>query len=98
MRNLIQQRDQIFVKCYGFLSFSKIKDNNFGKGANRNLTRKYSQELFFYDIVHAYNQDKKLNKKQVNAGQTFDMIFLSGYQLLEVKCKDLRIKVIDSHV
>ena len=55
MRDSIQQRDQIFVKCYGFLSFSKIKDNNFGKGANRNLTRKYSQELFFYDIVHAYN-------------------------------------------
>ena len=47
MRDSIQQRDQIFVKCYEFLSFSKIKGNNFGKGASRNLTRKYSQQVFF---------------------------------------------------
>ena len=42
---LVQPRDQIFVKGYGFLSFAKYM----GKNTSKNLSGKYSQKL----LVHA---------------------------------------------
>ena len=40
MHYSVQSRDQIIVKCYGFLSFAK----NTGKNISKNLSGKYSQK------------------------------------------------------
>ena len=40
-RYLVQPRDRIFVKGFGFLSFVR----NIGKNISKNVTHKYSQKL-----------------------------------------------------
>ena len=42
MRYLVQRRDRIFVKDYGFLSFAKIMGKNIGKNISKNFSGKYS--------------------------------------------------------
>ena len=37
----IQPRDRIFVKGYGFLSFSKNIGKNIGRNTSKNLSSKY---------------------------------------------------------
>ena len=41
-RYLVQPRDRIFVKAFGFLSFVR----NIGKSISKNVSHKYSQKLF----------------------------------------------------
>ena len=41
----VQPRGRIFVKGYGFLSFSKNIGKNIGKNISKNLSSKYSQKL-----------------------------------------------------
>ena len=41
-RHLVQPRDGIFVKCYGFLSFAKDVGISIGKNISRKLSGKYS--------------------------------------------------------
>ena len=38
MRNLVQPRDRIFVKEYGFLFFAKNMGKNIGKNISKNLS------------------------------------------------------------
>ena len=45
MRYSVQPRDQIFVKCHGFLSFAKNMGKNIGKNISKILSSKYSQKL-----------------------------------------------------
>ena len=40
-RYLVQPRDRIFVKGYGFLSFSKNMGKNIGKNVSKNLSSIY---------------------------------------------------------
>ena len=60
-RNSVQQRDQWFVKGYGFLSFAKNVGRNIGKNISKNLSSKYSQKLLDHakqsatDIMLMYN-------------------------------------------
>ena len=42
MRYSVQPRDQIFIKDYGLLCFSKNKGKNFGKNRSQNLNGKCS--------------------------------------------------------
>ena len=42
---LVQTRDQIFFKGYGFLSFAKNVGKNIGKNISKNLSGKYSLKL-----------------------------------------------------
>ena len=42
VRYSIQPRDQIFVKCYRFLSFAKNMCKNIGKNISKSLSGKYS--------------------------------------------------------
>ena len=42
MRSFVQPRDRIFLKGYGFLSFSKNIGKNTGKNTCKSLTGKYS--------------------------------------------------------
>ena len=46
MRYLVQPKDRIFVKGYGFLSFVKNMGKNIGKNISKTLRCKYSQKLF----------------------------------------------------
>ena len=48
-RYSVQPRDRIFVKDYGFLSFTKNMGKNIGKIISRNLRSKYSQKLLDHD-------------------------------------------------
>ena len=41
----VQLRDQIFVKGYGFLFFSRNTRKNVGKNISKNLSSKYTQKL-----------------------------------------------------
>ena len=41
----VQPRDQIFVKGYGFLSFTKNMGKNIGKNITKNLSSKYNQKI-----------------------------------------------------
>ena len=41
----IHPRDGIFVKGYGFLSFTKNIGKNIGKNISKNVSSKYSQKL-----------------------------------------------------
>ena len=45
MKYSVQPRDQIFVKEYGFLSFSKNMSKNIGKNISKNVSGKYNQKL-----------------------------------------------------
>ena len=40
-RSLVQNRDQIFVKGCGYLSFAKNMGRNIGRDISENLSRKY---------------------------------------------------------
>ena len=42
-RYLVQPRDRIFVKGYGFLSFAKNMGKSIGKNISKSLNSKYSQ-------------------------------------------------------
>ena len=55
-RSLVQNRDQIFVKGCGFLSFAK----NMGKDSE-NLSRKYNQKLLDNAKHSAIDAFKKSN-------------------------------------
>ena len=48
MRYLVQPRDRIIVKGYGFLSFTRNMGKNIGKKASKNSSDKYSQKLLDY--------------------------------------------------
>ena len=43
MCHSVQQRDWIFVKGYGFLSFAKNRGKNIGKNISKKLSGKYSR-------------------------------------------------------
>ena len=45
MRYLVQPRDGIFVKGYGFLLFAKSTGKNIGKNIGENASCKYSPKL-----------------------------------------------------
>ena len=45
-RYLVQPRDQIFAKGYGFLSFAKNMGRNIDKNISKSLSSKYSQKRF----------------------------------------------------
>ena len=44
MRYLVQPRNQIFLKGYGFLSFAKNMGKNIGKNISESVSGEYSQE------------------------------------------------------
>ena len=44
MRYSVQPRDRIFVKSYGFLSFTKSMGKNIGKNISKNLISKIMQK------------------------------------------------------
>ena len=76
---LIQPSDQIFVKCYGFLSFARNMPRKIGKNINKNLSSKNSQELLDHtkqSATHALKTASKRLKKQQK-----QLVILSGNKI-----------------
>ena len=48
MGYLVQPKDQIFVKSYGFLSLAKNMIKNISKNISKNLSSKYNQKLLHH--------------------------------------------------
>ena len=62
---LVQLRDRIFVKYYGFLVFAKNMRKNIGKSISKNLSGKYRQK--FLDHVTQFETDvlKTVSKRAI---------------------------------
>ena len=60
---LVQPRDLIFVKDYGFLYFAKDVGKNIGKTISKNARDKYSQKLFDQAKQSATDPPKTFFKK-----------------------------------
>ena len=64
-RYSVQPRDQIFVKGYGFLSFTKNLGKNIGKNISKNLSGKYSQKLLEHAKKSATDALKTSSKRVI---------------------------------
>ena len=75
-RYSIQPKDQIFVKGYRFLSFTKIRGRNIDKILSKNISRKYSQKLVDHAQLSATYVLKTASKRpiQKTAEGTDDLI------------------------
>ena len=64
-RYLVQPRDRIFVKGYGFLSFAKNVTKNVGKNINRSLSGKYRQKILDHAKQSATDAFKTSSKRLI---------------------------------
>ena len=61
-RYSVQPRDRIFVKGYGFLSFTKNMGKNIGKNITKNLSSKYNQKILDHAKQSATDAIKTASK------------------------------------
>ena len=61
-RYSVQLRDRIFVKGYGFLSFTKNMGKNIGKNITKNLSSKYNQKILDHAKQSATDAIKTASK------------------------------------
>ena len=74
-RYSVQLRDQIFIKGYGFLPFSKNMSKNIGKNISKSLSSKYIQKLLDHAKPSATDALKTAKKSySKNAETTGDLI------------------------
>ena len=64
-RCLVQARDRIFVKGYGFLSFAKNINRNIGKNISESLIGKYSKKLIDHAKKSATDTFKTASKRAI---------------------------------
>ena len=62
---LVQPRGPIFIKGYGFLSFTKNVGKNIGKNKSKNLSREYSQKALDRAIQSATDTFKTASKRVI---------------------------------
>ena len=76
MQYSVQPRDQIFVKCYGFLSFVRNMGKYTGENISKNISGKYSQKLLDYAKQSATDVLKTTSKRviQKTTESTSDLI------------------------
>ena len=60
-----EPRDLVFVKSYGFLSFTKIISKNIGENISTKLNAKYSQKLLDRVKQSATNELKTASKRPI---------------------------------
>ena len=72
----VQPRDRIFVKGYGFCSFSKNVGKNIGKIISKNLSGKYSEKLLHHRKQSASDALKTVSRRKIQktAQATGDLI------------------------
>ena len=64
-RCLVQDRDRIFVKGYGFLSFAKNINRNIGKNISKSLIGKYCKKLIDHAKKSATDTFKTASKRAI---------------------------------
>ena len=76
MQYSVQPRDQIFVKCYGFLSFVRNMGKYTGENISKNRSGKYSQKLLDYAKQSATDVLKTTSKRVIQKAEeaTGDLI------------------------
>ena len=62
---LVQPRDQIFVKGYGFLSYAKSMGKNMGKNISKNVIGRYSKKIFDHAKQPATDAFKTASKRAI---------------------------------
>ena len=65
----VQLRERIFVKGYGFLSFTKNMGENISKKFNKNLSSKYSPKLLDHTEQSAADALKTASKERFKKQQ-----------------------------
>ena len=65
MRDSVQLRVQIFVKGFGFFSFSKNMGKNIGKDISKNLSDKYSQKLLDHAKKSVTDASKTVSQRAI---------------------------------
>ena len=65
MHYLVQPRDQIFVKGYGFLFFSKTMGKNIGKNISKNVSGEHNQKRLDHVKKSAPDALKTTSKKVI---------------------------------
>ena len=65
----VQLRERIFVKGYGFLSFTKNMGENISKKFNKNLSSKYSPKLLDHTEQSATDALKTASKERFKKQQ-----------------------------
>ena len=75
-RYLVQPRDRIFVKGYGFFSFAKNMGKNINKNISNNLSGKCSQKIIDYAKQSSTDPLKIASKRAIQkiAEATGDLI------------------------
>ena len=73
MRYSVQNRDRIFVKGYGFLSFAKNIGKKFGKNIGKTLRGKYSEKLLDHAKQSATDALKTISVRKIQKA-TGDLI------------------------
>ena len=73
-RCLVQPRDRIFVKSYGFLSFAKNIGKNNSKNISKSLNSKYHQKLLDHGKQSAIDALKTSSKKSFKKQQKQSVI------------------------
>ena len=64
-RYSVQPRDRVFVKGYGFLSFTKNVGKNIGKNISKSMSGKYSQKLLDHAKKSATDTLKTSSKRVI---------------------------------
>ena len=91
-RYSVQTRDQIFVKGYGFLSFTKNMGKNISENISKSLSGKYSQKLLDQAKQSATDVFKTASKRatQKTAEATGDLI---GNKIANAVAKSCNSKI-----
>ena len=84
-RYSIQPRDLMFVKGYGFSSFSKNMDKNIGKNISKNLSGKYSPKFFDHPKKSWTDALKTSSKRVIQKQQKQLVIWLVIKLLIKLK-------------
>ena len=71
-RCLVQVRDRIFVKGYGFLPFAKNINRNIGENISKSLIGKYSKTLIDHAKKSATDTFKTASKRAIQKTEDSD--------------------------
>ena len=86
----VQATDQIFVKGYGFLAFSKSINKNIGKNISKHLSGKYSPKPLDHTKQSATDALKISSKRVIEktAEATYDLIHYKTVNKVTVVSKN----------
>ena len=82
---LVQPTDLIFVKGYGFMSFTKDMGRNIGENINKSLNGKYSQKILDHAQQFVTDTLKMASKRTVQNPAEANGGFIGNKMLIELQ-------------